>query len=128
MNESAFQAFRRKASRYNAVQIDEGLHLVEQPRITETRRGSINHSCDSNLWMADEATVVTRRDVADGEELTVDYALFTTDPAWTMDCNCGSPVCRRLVRGHDWKLPEVQNRYRGHFSPFINRRIAERQR
>lgn len=26
-------------------------------------------------------------------------------------------------KGDDWRLPEVQQRYAGHFSPFINERI-----
>lgn len=128
MDEDAFLTFRETGARYNAVQISEGLHLIEDPRVTETRSGSVNHSCDPNLWMADETTVVTRKDVTDGEELTIDYALFTTDPAWKMDCTCGSPACRRLIRGGDWKLPEVQANYRGHFSPFINARIAKQRR
>jgi hypothetical protein len=27
------------------------------------------------------------------------------------------------VSGDDWKLPELQKRYEGHFSPYIQRRI-----
>jgi hypothetical protein len=130
MTQAEFEAFAATASRFNAVQIAEGTHLVEKPEVTDTRRGSLNHSCDSNLWMADEATLVARRDIAAGEELTVDYALFTADPAWELDgtCRCGSPSCRETVRGSDWRLPEVQDRYRGHFSPFINERIRKIKR
>jgi uncharacterized protein len=127
MDEEEFHAFVRKTPRFNAIQVDEGLHLVEHPEVTERRQGgSLNHSCDSNLWMANEVTLVARRDIAADEELTVDYALHTVDPDWELDspCNCGSALCRGTVRGSDWRLPEVQERYRGHFSPFINERIA----
>lgn len=82
-----------------------------------------NHSCDPNLWMHDEVSEEARRDIAPGEELTVDYALLTDDPTWSMLCNCGSPLCRGSVRGDDWRLPELQQRYVNHFSPFINARI-----
>lgn len=82
-----------------------------------------NHSCDPNLWMRDAVSEEARRDIAPGEELTVDYALHTDDPAWSMPCTCGSPLCRHVVRGDDWRLPEVQRCYAGHFSPFINARI-----
>ncbi len=54
--------------------------MIERPEVTGARRGSLNHSCDSNLWMADEATVVARRDIAAGEELTLDYALHPASP------------------------------------------------
>jgi uncharacterized protein len=44
--------------------------------------------------------------------------------AWSMACNCGSPHCRRIVTNEDWRRPDVQERYAGHFSPFLNHRIA----
>jgi hypothetical protein len=86
----------------------------------------LNHSCDSNLWMVDEVTLSARRDSAAGEELTADYAFWQADESFVSDwvCRCGSPLCRTRVSGRDWRLPELQARYRGHFSPFINARIA----
>jgi hypothetical protein len=81
MTEEESRAFLRTTLRFNAIQIDEGLHLVERPEVTERRAGgSLNGSCDSNLWMADEVTLAARRDIAAGEELTVDNALFTVQP------------------------------------------------
>lgn len=126
MTEDEFRAFQQATPHFNAVQIDEALHLVERPDVTQQRTGSLNHACDANLWMADEVTIVARRDIAAGEELTVDYALFSAQPDWVMDtpCRCGSPVCRRMITGNDWKLQVVQDRYLHHFSPFLNRRIA----
>jgi hypothetical protein len=44
----------------------------------------MNHSCDANLWMGDEVTVVARCDIAAGEELTQDYALYTASPTFSM--------------------------------------------
>ncbi len=35
-------------------------------------------------------------------------------------CRCGSPICRGIITGNDWQLQEVQERYQGHFSPFLN--------
>lgn len=120
MTEEEFRAYIATASRYNAVQIGEGMHLIDIP----TSPGGMNHSCDANLWMRDEVTVVARRDIAAGEELTQDYALYTTSPTWSMKpCLCGTPVCRKEITGNDWHLPDVQERYRDHFSPFLNERI-----
>ena len=130
MTNSEFEVFQANHPTYNAIQIDENLHLVEQPEITQTLEGSMNHSCESNVWMADEVTLVARRDIAAGEEITVDYALFTTQPNWALDnpCQCGSSYCRHTITGNDWKLKEVHERYRDHFSPFINRRIEKLRR
>jgi SET domain-containing protein len=128
MTDSEFAAFQATHSLYNSIQIDDHLHLVEDPEITRYLEDTMNHSCDSNAWMTDEATLTARRDIEAGEEVTVDYALFTTQSNWIMDtrCRCGSPYCRRIITGDDWRREDVQEHYRNHFSPFINRRI-ERQ-
>jgi hypothetical protein len=45
--------------------------------------------------------------------------------SWHTDpCACGSPLCRRRVTGNDWRRTDLQQRHAGHFSPFINARIA----
>src|SRR5687767_3913264 len=125
MTDSEFAAFQATHSFYNSIQIDDHLHLVEDPEVTRFSDGYMNHSCDSSAWMADEVTLVARRDIEAGEEVTVDYALFTTQSNWMLDrrCRCGSPHCRRIITGDDWRRKDVQERYRAHFSPFINRRI-----
>jgi hypothetical protein len=125
MTESEFADLQAARSVYSFIQIDEGLYLVEDIATTRSLDASMNHSCDSSAWMADEATLAARRDIEAGEEVTVDYALFTTQSNWMLDsrCHCGSPDCRRIITGDDWRREDVQERYRDHFSPFINRRI-----
>ena len=127
MTDAEFTAFRATVERYNAAQIEEDLHLVDLIQTPDRVDGSLNHSCDSNLWMNDAVTLAARRDIAAGEELTLDYALVTSDPAWRLDrpCQCGSPACRHVVAGDDWLLPDVQRRYAGHFAPYLNNRVAQ---
>ena len=85
----------------------------------------INHSCDPNCWMIDAYTLTARRDIGTGEEITVDCALFGAEEDFvsSWDCRCGSALCRRKVTGRDWRDKELQQRYEGHFSPLINKRI-----
>ncbi len=121
MTDEQFARFLAGAERWSAAAIDEDLNLV-QDLDDPLARG--NHSCDPNLWMADELTLVARRDVGADQEATIDYALMTVDDAWSMACRCGSAECRGVVTGRDWRRADLQARYRGHFSPFIGRRIA----
>jgi hypothetical protein len=107
--------------------IGEGLYLAQrldagQEDVTDL----INHSCDPNVWMLDEVTLAARRDVGVGEELTIDYAMFEGTEAWASPwrCRCGSALCRGAFTGRDWRRRDLQERYAGHFSPFINDRIA----
>lgn len=110
----------RTRPEYNSAAIAEGKSLLLDD---DEVIGRGNHSCDSNLWMRDEVTLEALRDIAAGEEVTIDYALMTSSRDWEMACNCGSPRCRRRIRGDDWMRFELQDRYRGHFSPFLNERI-----
>jgi uncharacterized protein len=86
----------------------------------------VNHSCDPNLWMGDEVTVLARRDIAAGVELCGDYAVWESEPAYILTpCGCGTAQCRTTISGNDWRRLELQVRYRDHFLPFLNRRIAK---
>lgn len=38
-------------------------------------------------------------------------------------CRCGTPACRGRVTGQDWRRPELHERYRGDFPPYLQRRI-----
>jgi len=62
------------------------------------------------------------RAVTAGEELTTDYALFD-DHAGQMCCHCGTTSCRQIVAGQDWRRSELQQRYAGYFSWYLQRRI-----
>lgn len=86
-----------------------------------------NHSCNPNTWMKDEVTIIARRDIESGEELTIDYAIFEADEDHVAiaECKCGTPECRKRITGKDWRLSELQERYENHFSPMIARRIAQ---
>lgn len=57
-----------------------------------------NHSCDPNTGY-DGLDVVALRDIAPGEELTLDYATFCNETAASFECRCGAPNCRRTVQG-----------------------------
>jgi uncharacterized protein len=105
------------------IQIDRGLHLVA---LTDAEYEPVmlfvNHSCEPNLGFSGNVLLRAMRDVAPGEELTVDYCLFDSG-AGAMACRCGTPACRGTVTGEDWRLPELRARYAGWFSTYL----AERQ-
>jgi uncharacterized protein len=120
MTDERFRVHVASRARYSALAVDERLNLVQSDDDPATKG---NHSCDPNMWLADTLTVVARRPIAAGDEATIDYASLTVEATWSMECKCGSPLCREIVTGDDWRLPELRARYEGHWSPFIERRI-----
>jgi hypothetical protein len=87
----------------------------------------VNHSCEPNVGMGGNILLVSMRDIAPGEELTIDYALFLGDPGFAMQCRCGTAACRAVVRGTDWMRTDLQERYRGWFSWWLQQKIAPTQ-
>jgi SET domain-containing protein len=107
------------------MQFDENLYSVENRK--ESNAYFLNHSCSPNVWMSDAHTLVAMRTIENGEELTADYALWedNEEKISTWNCVCGSGNCRGKVTGKDWMIKELQKKYKGHFSPLINKRIKE---
>jgi uncharacterized protein len=108
-----------------AVQIEEDLYLVTP---NEGPADWVNHSCDPNAGLAGQIVLVALRDIPVGEEICFDYATSDGSPYDEFECGCSSRRCRHHVTGDDWKLPELQARYAGHFSPYIQRRIEKEGR
>ncbi len=92
-----------------------------------------NHSCDPNSGFRGQVFLVAMRDIRAGEEVTFDYAMTVSesvgsDMVFAMDCVCGSSRCRKTITEQDWMLPELQDRYKGYFSPYIQEKIEELDR
>ncbi len=105
------------------MQWDENLWSVEDRGDDPTY--FLNHSCDPNAWMKDTWTIMARRDIEAGEEITADYAMWEADENYVAkwECKCDSQNCRYRITGKDWRIAELQETYGDHFIPMINKRI-----
>jgi hypothetical protein len=36
-----------------------------------------------------------------------------------MQCRCGQPECRQTITGKDWQWPDLQRKYDGYFSWYL---------
>lgn len=84
----------------------------------------MNHSCDPNVWWGDDNTMIARRDIAVGEELTYDYAMTEVSVPFEMICGCGSPLCRKKVTNFDHLDPDWQARYGDYLPTHTRKAIA----
>jgi hypothetical protein len=93
----------------------------------------INHSCDPTAGIESSqlgVRVVALRDLAAGEEVTIDYSTTTLDAEWSMECYCGSRACRGTVRDFARLPATLQRHYRdlGVVPRFILDAVAESAR
>src|SRR5436305_379299 len=107
------------------IQIDGDLFIT--PVTDDEREGSMlysNHSCDANLGIRGEITFVAMRDIRFGEELTHDWC-STDNDTYSQPCNCGAVNCRGVVTGKDWQRSDLQKKYAGYFSAYLQNKIDQ---
>ncbi|MEN9835173.1 MAG: hypothetical protein RL011_1366 [Pseudomonadota bacterium] len=112
-------------TRRHAIQVEENLYLVSQvgPEVGDF----VNHSCAPNAGLSGQMSLVALRTIRIGEEICYDYAMSDGSDYDEFSCSCGAETCRGIVTGRDWELPELQERYAGCFSPYLQRRqVAQR--
>jgi hypothetical protein len=103
-----------------SLQVEDELFLVPE----QLGEGDyVNHSCNPNAGLSGQICLVAMREIAPGEEVRFDYAMCDSLPYDEFDCECEEANCRGRITGGDWKIKELQERYAGYFSPYLQMRI-----
>ncbi len=103
-----------------ATQVEEDFYLAG---VSEDAADYFNHSCNPNAGLQGQIVLVAMRDIAPSEEICFDYAMTDGSDYDEFECHCGAPNCRKFVRGSDWRNPELWEKYRGYFMPYLQKRI-----
>ncbi len=111
-----------------AMQIEERFVLGYRKIPSAEDTDFINHSCNPNAGIKGQIFLVAMRDIEPDEEITFDYAMNISDSkasdiVFEMECGCGADNCRKIINEDGWKNPELQARYKGYFSQYIQDRI-----
>lgn len=98
----------------------------------------VNHSCSPNAGYKGQIFLVAMKAIQAEEEVTYDYAMElppskTKNPVDverndTLECECESIECRKVITEYDWKIPELQKRYDGYFQWFLQEKIDQTKR
>lgn len=111
------------------LQIDDNVFIAPK-KVSEAKdvMVGINHSCAPNVGICGQIDTTAMRDIEPGEELTGDYVVAYQNEYFNFTCNCGSNNCRGVVTSDDWKNLELQQRYRGYFSMYLQKMIDNEKR
>ncbi len=110
------------------MQIEERFVLGDRTATEPEDTDLFNHSCEPNIGFRGQIFLVALTEINKGEEVTFDYAMVVSesidsDIKFEMECRCRFPGCRNTITEDDWKLPELQRRYDGYFSQYLQERI-----
>lgn len=111
-----------------AMQIEERFVLGSRTALEPEETDFFNHSCEPNCGFRGSIFLVAMREIAAGEEITFDYAMVISrspgfQVVFAMECRCGSPYCRGQITEDDWERPDLQQRYAGFFSQYLQERM-----
>lgn len=110
------------------MQIEERFVLGSRTNTEPEDTDFFNHSCEPNSGFRGQIFLVALRDIQKGEEITFDYAMVaaesqTSDIVFELECNCGASACRGIITENDWKKQDLQEKYHGYFSQYIQELI-----
>ncbi|MFA7302215.1 MAG: SET domain-containing protein-lysine N-methyltransferase [Candidatus Paceibacterota bacterium] len=88
----------------------------------------VNHSCEPNAGFKRSNFMLAIQDIPKGDEVRYDYAMIIAGNPdsknyFSMECTCGSVLCRKIIDEEGWKDPVLQKKYRGHFQQYIEEMI-----
>ncbi len=61
----------------------------------------INHSCNPNSGLIiknEKVNLIAIKNIKNGKEITYDYSTTINEDNWKMRCNCGSKICRKIIK------------------------------
>ena len=89
----------------------------------------VNHSCDPSCGIVTNKyggyTLVARRNIETGEEITFDYCMTEWSIVGFEDCQCNSGICRRIIRGGKFLSVEKLKEYDGYLAPYYRSLLPE---
>jgi uncharacterized protein len=71
----------------------------------------VNHSCVPNTGLKNGIELHAIRPIKAGEQICFDYSTCMGEKYWTMECECGCPECRGVVRDFEMIPSLYQHRY-----------------
>ncbi|MBU6232421.1 MAG: SET domain-containing protein-lysine N-methyltransferase [Patescibacteria group bacterium] len=104
------------------LQVDDDAFVITVLGDEPKAYGHVNHSCEPNCGIQGSYRFVAMRDIDPGEEITIDYAMIDSSE-YRIKCNCGAVRCRGVITGEDWNIPDLQKRYAGYFSDYLQKKM-----
>ena len=120
-----FKGLKRELFIKYAYPISDELFVTWSKEAKDWR--PIIHSCEPNMWFDKECdNIYARRDIIEGELLTMDYCTFLIQMEGLSDgfnCICSEKSCRKTIKLDDCFRKELKEKYKGHFSIYLTKKL-----
>jgi len=106
------------------LQVDDDTYFAATTEDELEDTDFINHSCNPNCGIKGKIKIVAMRNIEHGEEITFDYAMSESSK-YEFNCECGQSNCRKVITGDDWKKLDLQKKYKGYFSDYLQKKMVK---
>jgi SET domain-containing protein len=79
----------------------------------------LNHSCNPNVAILGNKTLIAIKNIPKGKEITIDYSIIEADPRWYMKCACKERICRGIINSIQHLPKKVYSKY----VPFVSKKF-----
>ena len=108
--------------------VDHDTYLL--PRLWKEKKllcicAFFNHSCNPNSGLNGNASIVSLKNITEGEELTFDYQILDTEASFYsgLSCKCGSNNCRGVLSFDQYRNIEWQNKFYDYSTTYVKNQI-----
>jgi len=99
---------------------------IHQVNFNSDYNGTLNHSCDPNVFLDGQILVRALKDIEIGEEIYLDYGTIADqDLVLFENCQCGAYNCRKYITCKDWLSPSFRAERELFFSHYIQEVIRD---
>ncbi|MBG1265228.1 SET domain-containing protein [Nostoc sp. WHI] len=100
------EALRKGEKESNPLQINTTEYIdIEEPGVI------VNHSCNPNAGIMNNRVLVALTDIYKDEEILYDYSTTMSENSWTMNCECSSSNCRKIIKDFHYLPTNIKEKY-----------------
>lgn len=125
LTEDEYQEIRKRYTFVSGLLIHKDFK-IHQVNFISDYNGTLNHSCEPNVYLDGQIVVKATKDIEVGEEITLDYGTIANqDLVLFEDCQCGADNCRKYITCKDWLSSSFRSERAFFFSHYLQELIRD---
>jgi len=125
LTEDEYQQIRHRFPFVSGLLIHEDFK-IHQVNFISDYNGTLNHSCNPNVYLNGQVVIKALRPIESGEEFFLDYGTIADqDLVLFEDCQCGADNCRKYITCKDWLSPSFRSERAFYFNHYLQELIRD---
>jgi len=125
LSEDEYQQIRHRFPFVSGLLIHEDFK-IHQVNFSSEYNGTLNHSCNPNVYLNGQIVIKAIRPIKAGEEFFLDYGTISNQDLVLFEkCQCGADNCRKYITCKDWLSTSFRSNKECFFSHHLQELIRD---